>query len=352
MENNFFIFSDRSSIIELERFHICTWEFKNSSALIEFGGEIENPQKYDGESISLYLYIPWITNKHIVKDLYDKLKESENSKFIFNDSVSRIQLLDDGQQKDGVILEFTGRSPLCIIPIRSSIDEKNKTISIDINLKPFKEKQPINETNLYFRFYIEPNISLLSTRKTGISRSTIIYDIKINEKRNLPYSEIDLRKKALCDIKKCFCFNILPNSYDFTFLDVSTLQNIRTLEFDSFKKYLGDNRVKKNELVVVFNKKASSESYVFFSVYSKERIGSGQFALAIFVNLICGILIFLASYRSSQKINIFSNDFWLNLPYEIYISIFISLLIGGYFFLPQILKSFQWVKSFFGKGSK
>ena len=35
MENNYFIFTEKDIKIELERFHICTWEFKNSSALYE-----------------------------------------------------------------------------------------------------------------------------------------------------------------------------------------------------------------------------------------------------------------------------------------------------------------------------
>ena len=96
MENNIFIFTKETPPIELERFHICTWEFKNSSALIEFGGEIKNPRMYNSEFISLYFYIPWITKKHTINDLYNKLKESENSRFIFNDSVLGNEFLDEG----------------------------------------------------------------------------------------------------------------------------------------------------------------------------------------------------------------------------------------------------------------
>lgn len=342
MENNYFIFTEKDIKIELERFHICTWEFKNNSALIEFGGEIKNAFDIEKEEVNLTFYIPWILSSHVVIDLYDKLKESENSRFIFNDSVSGHEFLDGGQKKHGVIQKFENRNPLCIIPIESTVEESKKLVTIKINLKNLKKIEKIDDTSLYFRFYLEPKINFLSTRKTGISRSTIIYDLKINERRNLPEdSEIDLEELTFCNVKTCFAFNILPNSYDLTFFDSSTLKNIRTLEFDSFKKYLGDNRVKKNELVVVFNKKKEQDSYAFFSIFSKERIGAGQFALAVLVNLICAILLLIPSFREKNQASFFSKKLWQNLPLEVYISIFIGLMIIGYFLWPRIISIFQ-----------
>lgn len=208
--------------------------------------------------------------------------------------------------------------------------------------KNLKKLNKIEDTSLYFRFYIEPKIHLLSTRKTGISRSTIIYDIKLNERRNLPEdSSIDFEELKLCNVRSCFAFNILPNSYDLTFFDSSTLKNIRTLEFDSFKKYLGDNRVKKDELVVVFNKKKEQDSYAFFSIFSKERIGAGQFALAVLVNLVCAILLLIPTFREKYQAGFFTKKLWQSLPFEVYLSIFIGLLIVGYFTWPRILSIFK-----------
>lgn len=340
MENNYFVFAKET--FELDRFHICSWEFKNNSALIEFGGELKITDLPLKNDISLYLFIPWISEKHTINDLYEKLKESENCRFIFNDSVTGNTFLDDGQKKEGVIQKFASRSPLCIIPITSIIDEKSKIVTININLKAYNEKYQDNKSNLYFRFFIEPNLSLLSTRKYGISRSTIIYDVKINEKRNLPdNSVIDKREYKLCKINSCFFFNILPNSYDLTFFDAAALKNIRTLEYGSFKRYLGDGRVKKDELVVVFNKKENKESYGFFSIFAKERIGPGQFALAVLVNLVSGILLFLPSFRISNSVTFFSKCFWIKLPIEVYVSIFVGLMIIIYFFWPKFIIPFN-----------
>lgn len=353
MENNYFIFTAKNIEIDLERFHLCTWEFKNSTALIEFGGEIKDAFDIKLEEVVLMFYIPWISSNHVINDLYDKLKESENSRFIFNDSVSGNEFLDGGQKKYGVIQKFENRNPLCIIPFASSIDELKKIVTITINLKNLKKTTKINDTSLYFRFYIEPKLNLLSTRKTGISKSTIIYDLKLNERRNLPEDpEIDFDELKLCKVKTCFAFNILPNSYDLTFFDSTTLKNIRTLEFDSFKKYLGDNRVKKDELVVVFNKKKEQDSYAFFSIFSKERIGAGQFALAVLVNLICGILLFVPSFRKDLNLTFFSKSLWQSMPLEVYISISIGLIIVGYFIWPKVVSGFYIFISIFKKKNK
>ncbi|MCC7571699.1 hypothetical protein KO465_10360 [Candidatus Micrarchaeota archaeon] len=272
------------------------------------------------------------------------MKEPENCRFIFNDSVLGNKFLDDGQKKNGVIQEFEGRSPLCIMPIASSIDKKNRIVTIIIELARLLERDPLGKANIYFRFFIEPDINYLTIRKAGISRSTIIYDFKINEKRNLPQnSSISFRDKNLCKIHNCFFFNILPNSFDLSFFDNRALKNIRTLECDSFKRYLGDKRVRKNELVVVFYKKKSEESYSYFSIYSKERIGTGHFALAVLANLICGILLFIPNYDKIQNLSLFSRDLWMNLPYEVYFCMCVGLFILLYFTWPRLLAAFCWL---------
>ena len=339
MENNIFIYKPRNSLkIEFKRFHICTWEFRNNTSIIELGGEILN--KNLEEIIEFSIFLPWINSKFEVSDLYDKLKEPENSRFIFNDSVSASEYLDEGQKKKGVIQNFVDREKLCILPINTKISNKEKSVIVSMNLKPLKLIK--GENNIYFRFFIEPKINFLSTRKTGISHSTIIYDFKVNEKRNLPNQPtIDLHEKELCPINICFFFNIIPNSYELKFFDNVALKNIRTLEYDSFKKYMGDSRVKKDELVVVFHKKKEQESYSFFAVYSKERIGAGQFALAVLVSLFSGILLFMPTYKQNSSLGYFSKEFWVNLPFEVYISLVIGLLVIVYFLWPKINFIFQ-----------
>lgn len=294
MENSFFVFTDKNICVQLERFHICTWEFGNNSSLVEFGFEISKDSIKE-DSLTISLFIPWATKTCETKDLYAKLSSTENSRFIFNDSVVSTDSLDGGRNKSGVIHKFSNRNKLCILPAEIKIDE-DKIISATLNLKPYREYQQTEKPNVYFRFWIKPTVPFISMRKKGISKSTIIYDIKVNERRNIPDNKTNyFDSKAFCKIKYCFSFNILPNRYDIVFFDNTSLKNVRTLEYESFIKYLGDRRVKKDELIVVFNKKQDSESFSFFSIYSTERIGTGQFALAILINIVCSVL-FLSNF--------------------------------------------------------
>ncbi|MEO6693166.1 MAG: hypothetical protein ABIO44_12555, partial [Saprospiraceae bacterium] len=189
-------------------------------------------------------------------------------------------------------------------------------------------------------------VPFISMRKKGVSKSTIIYDIKVNERRNIPDDKIQyFNDQEFCKIKYCFSFNIFPNKYDIVFFDNTSLKNVRTLEYESFNKYLGDKRVKKDELIVVFNKKEVkefekkevAESFSFFSIYSMERIGPGQFALAILINIICGVLLFIPAYRKTFVPEISLLKVWSVLPSEIFIALSIAFATLIYFILPVII---------------
>jgi hypothetical protein len=208
-----------------------------------------------------------------------------------------------------------------------------------------KEERP----NVYFRFFIKPKTPYISIRKSGINKSTIIYDIKINEQRNIPEALIAyFRDKSLCKIRYCFSFNILPNKYDIVFVDSSSLKNVRSLEYDSFNKYLGKyiggKSFKRDELLVVFNKKEVkeyekievAESFSFFSIYSKETIGTGQFAVAILINIFCGILLFIPSFKKSFNPELKYSQLFSNFSYEIYFALSLAFLTLTYFIWPKM----------------
>ena len=130
-------------------------------------------------------------------------------------------------------------------------------------------------------------------------------------------------------------FNILPSKYDMVFADTS-LKNVRTLEYFSFNQYLGGIiDIPKDELMVVFNKK--SESFAFFSIYTKERIGPAQFAAALTINIICGVLLFIPSFRKSFTPEMKLIEVWNKMPIEIYASLIIATLTAVYFLWPTLI---------------
>jgi hypothetical protein len=320
MDNSYFIYTSQNQNIEIERFHICSWEFNNNSSFIEFGCEIRSHSIADKRLIQLELFIPWLDENCITEDFYDKLKVPENSRFIFNDSVTSSSFFDGGRNKNGVIHKFLERENLCILPVDTTPNYGKKILTLLINLELFgRFEQNQKDTNIYFRFSVKPKKALIATRKNGITKSTILYDIKLNQQRNIPENLIDeILHMELCKVNKCFCFNIIPNSYDLVFFDPSTLKNVRTLEYQSFKEYLGDDRLKEDDLIVVFNKKTGLDSYAFFSIFSKEYLGTEQLTIALIINLIAGLLLFWASMvftldqeNKSFSIGMFPFVFWI-----------------------------------------
>lgn len=345
MENNFFILSPQHNDIEIERFHICTWEMKNETALIEFGIEV-SPLNVLPNQLIFFLYIPWLDKIHKVNDLYGKLKDPDNCRFIFNDCIENTKYIIDGNRECGTIHYLTDHGKLCFVPIDHKIDLQEHTIEITIDTNSLREKyQP--KTHLYFRFYLEPNISLLTTRTRGITKTSLIYDVKVNEKRNLPISRI-LTSKDLCTIKTCFLFHIIPNNYELIFIDNKTCKSIRSLEFASFQKYLPHKGFKRDELIVIFNKKDNPKNFTFFSTYTKERVSPTQILTTIFINLFCAIILFLSPIRTRLNTSYLDPKFWENLPGEAYVCITVILISIIYFWGPSTYRSlYQCVRDFF-----
>lgn len=351
MENSFFIFTDKGKPIDIERFHICTWEFDADSSLLEFGAEISQ-ESIKSEQLSISLFIPWLTKECKVEDLYERLSIADNSRFIFNDSLAGTDSLDGGRNRLGVIHKFSQRNKLCILPITFDTKEDN-IIIVNMDLKSYIENGLEEKPNIYLRFLVKPSFPFLSTRKKGIGKSTIIYDAKVNEMRNIPDDYLSyFRNKDFCKIKTCFFFNIIPNKYDIIFLDESSLKNVRTLEFESFNKYLQDKRVKRDELMVIFNKKRDAESYSFFSIFAEERIGPGQFALAILINLVCGILLFIPAYRKTVIPEAGLSELLIKLPTEVYIALVFATATLLYFSWPFISNMLKYLRNWISEKLK
>lgn len=338
MDNSFLVYSDDKQV-DIERFHVCIWEISGVKPFVEFGLEVEETNfNADDTSVELNIFIPWLKmDEFEISDLYPSLKQSQNSRFIFNDSISNTRGFDGGDNYTGVIHTFSGNNSLCVMPIETELN--NQSVKIKIDLKEFhlhcKKKEKI-----YVRFLIKPTskskTKSISLQKKGIGKTTIIYDIKINEKRNIPESRIETFKgKKFANIKTAYCFNILPNEYDVVLFDQKNLKSVRTLEHDSFQKYLPDYSIPQEELMVVFNKKVTSDSYNFFSVYAKETLGVKQFSFALLLNIFCGFLFFMAAYRHEPIPDKGFFESLLLLPSEAYIALVILIITMIYFIVTS-----------------
>ena len=349
MDNSFFIRSTHENL-RIERFHICSWEF-SSSSLVEFGIEINSESIENLNTMSIDLFIPWASKTSNPSDFYHKLKDSKNSRFIFNDSVDQTISLDGGQNRQGVIHEFSGRNKLCLLPVQFDHDHELGKVTLHIDLIEYRRKSDIN-VNVYLRIGIEPSIESIAARKKGIGKSTIIYDIKMNESRNIPDHLVDeFKTTKACPLKTCFCFHIVPNNYNITFFESEHLKNVRTLEFEPFKNYLDDKRLKKNELMVIFSKKSDLDSYSFFTIFTQERIGANQFAVAILINIVCGFLFAFPSIRKAIPQSANFSTLLKSPPPEFYLAAFLAFSLLLYLFTPPLFaiirKGWTNVKSIF-----
>lgn len=160
MENSFFIYTDKVNSVEIERFHICSWEFNNNSSLVEFGFEVSK-ESLNNNSLTISLFIPWAEKSCETRDFYNSLSIPENSRFIFNDSVISTDSLDGGRNKSGVIHKFSGRNELCVLPSSIKINE-DKIVTATLNLQPYQEYKSDSKPNVYFRLSIKPKVAYRS----------------------------------------------------------------------------------------------------------------------------------------------------------------------------------------------
>jgi hypothetical protein len=359
MGNSFFILCERK--VEISRFHICTWDIENENSLIEIGMEFEFPNAI--QELDFKLVIPLFQkqkpniglsfsvfqpkadlnlnldtqNSDVCCLLHNLIDNSDNSKFIFNDNIANFSAIK-GDKRNGAVLTFETRTPnkLSIRPLSElSIDNSCQQI---ISFKVKNDNQ--NNTN-YIRLLIKTPLSTIANLNKGIAQTNFIYDIKLNEKRNLPneVNNILQNQYILCEVKSCFCFHIIPNSVDISFIDQTKLKNIRELEVSAFKKYLPDElkTMKEGKYIIVFNKDKDADAYSFFTKFTKETIGTRQVLLAIGANIICSLLFGISTLRTTFNDDI---SIWKQIPIEYWIAttILITLIIS-------LFGPIKWVKS-------
>jgi hypothetical protein len=328
MNNSYFILSKQN--LTIERFHICTWDIENTPSFLEIG--IEFTISDIAQSIIDFKFVaPFIKKDDEVLCLASSLlSDQDNCKFIFNDTIKSLSEIS-GDKRNGAILDFTTRNKLIILPLDKnlSIDDNDQIISFKVHIpQAVKPKDSI-----YIRFLIKTAIKTLSRERRSISHKTYTYDVKLNEKRNLPDNVLQLvnDKYSLQNIKRCFCFHVVPHSFDISFINEHRLKNIRELEVVAFRNYLSSKipklkKMKEGKYLIIFNKdESSSDSYSFFTTFSEEIIGINLIMFTIFANIFCGLLFAISSLRMSLSGKICS---WKQIPLEYWVvAIILSFLI-------------------------
>ena len=323
MNNTYFILS--STKLSIDRLHICTWDFLENNASIELGIEfMPTPHKKD---VDFKLSLPFLKATDKVTCLMDSLvRDDDNCKFIFNDTIKTTTHIRE-DKRNGAILEFSSRSKLSVLPVRD--------VKVQDGVCSFVVKDVNPTIKNYIRIYIQTSVAKLSIVRRGITKETYIYDIKVNERRNLPSHINDLLNQGytLCsDVKNCFCFHVIPSKYNIAYLNSAKLKNIRVLESDAFNRYLPcSDTISNNECLIVFNKSSATDgAHTFFSEFEKETIGNKQIIWTIFANILCSLLFGVFSLRSWSR----GQEWYDWLPWEYWATILCLLMLLAYLFLP------------------
>ena len=321
MNNTYYILS--KEVISIERFHFCSWDISDSS-YVEFGMELDEKCFQRNGELTIFLTSPSFCESNVVICLLDNLSDESNCRFIFNDVVNNKHSIG-GDPRNGYVCDFKSRNKLTIIPCKI---ELKKGVSL-ISLK--KPSEIVG--NIYFRFIVKLDNETVAEERKSITKTNHIYDVKVNESRNIPDEVFDLKKEKgleICKVSRMFCLHAVPEDYDINFVASSVLKNVRKLETDAFNKYLPKVKgIKNNNSNIVFLKDENKDSYSFFTIFTEETISSIQLAIAIGTNIICSLLFAISSVRFVRKPELL---WWEQIPCEYWAAGVLLILFCVYLF--------------------
>lgn len=327
MDNSVFILCKQNSV-RIERLHICTWDIDDKQFFTEYGFEINRNSL---KKLNVAIALPAIKSIDDFKCLFQNISEINNCRFIFNSDIEEVKPIN-GNPRFGNNVTLTNNRQLAILPIQTDL------VTIDNNILKIELDIPDQSyPTIYFRFLVKSEKKAFIYINKEISKKIINYDIRINECRTASPDVCNLQTKGYIPmpIQRCFCFHIIPNTYNIDFINSNKLKTIRSLEFVGFNQYLGEIKdtenisLKEHLYNIVFCKQENLSNYSFFSVYSKDYIGDVQIILAIAANLICSLLFAAGALHTS--ISDPQKSYWERIPIEYWSAVGILILLIVYF---------------------
>lgn len=295
MNNSIYILSSLN--ISVEKFHLCTWDVPFGKTFIEVGMSIANTNALP-DRVDMFVDLPFISSNCTIISLHETLNDNDNYKFIFNVIPSSIQSLG-GEKRNGSIVILSGegeeRERTHLVANATTEIVNNHILKVSFN------KGPNTVGHNYVRLLIETKLDTIAEVRSGITKKAFIFDIKINEARNIPSDVLDYKRNNnlnISNVEKAYCLHCVPDNYELSFADFSKMKNIRKLEKEGFQKYLPLQNKLEGEYIIIFIKDSNdSFTYSFFTTFNKEILGNKQILLAVVANLICNLLFAISSFR-------------------------------------------------------
>lgn len=307
-DNGYFIISPNHEHVLVEKAHFCTWNLPDGLEFLEVGLLVKldeffltDIEKYGIQPrLKFKLFIPWYGDGCSTGDLFSRLTNTENARFIFNDDIPQTNNISDGgRTPQGVRLSFREEKPFCLLPVSfDPLSYLDHIVSMEVSFPNKVEDFKKIGDRIYLRFFVKSKTESIPWTHGGIATTSYFFDIKVNEPRNAP-SGFPLDQTVR--IRTCYCLHIVPASFECALQDRVAFKSIRTLEATEAVSYTSGvseiaTMINPGDCLVVFNKLKNESAdnlkmpFSFFTVFTKERIGPSQLALAIGANIVCNLL--------------------------------------------------------------
>lgn len=283
------IYTLSPSSISLEKLHICTWDVKGQKAFIEVGIQLD--ANIPEARLPVYVYLPFIDDRTKVSSLHQELSEDANFRFIFNRSHSNKTLIG-GDNRNGSIFTIDkdgapGQTEQIAILNVDAVIEDNKFVKVNFT-------RPNDDVSkLYGRVLLKISHETLANTVSGITKKDYLYDIKINEVRNMPDVVFDYKRNhnlSLCNPDTVILLHAVPEEWNINYSDSSRLKSVRRLEIDAFKQYMSWIEKVSDEYLITFSKADAKSGASFFTSFTMEHVGSKQLFVAVMMNILCSLL--------------------------------------------------------------
>lgn len=325
--------------LTVEKFHFCTWDVRDENTFVEAGFCIKK-ENNTPDAIDFYLALPFLTEQTTAESLHTNLADTANYRFIFNEIAEHTDSIN-GDNRNG-----------CIITIGNGVNEQDKKYAVvpatclivdGQNMVKISIRKPAGVYgHIYSRILIKTNRKTIAETISSITKRTYVYDIKVNEARNIPDDVFNYKQEQdlkLLKIQNTFCLHCVPSDYELGFSDSAKLKNVRKLEMDAFCHYLPLLKGMRGGYNIVSLKEKNENGNSFFTTFSKEYIGNKQLLIALVTNLICNLLFAVAAFRSTLG----TGEVWYEkIPLEWYISL-VVILICVLYCVPKIPYLSKWI---------
>ena len=290
----------------MEKLHLCTWDLRNHNTYVEVGVSLANAEGLP-KSITLYLVLPFLGKACPIRSLHEALGDNDNYKFIFNEIPENVRALD-GSKHNGSIVTLSGegdakqRTHLIANATATQLAAKPDSEALQIVKVTFDNPEDLRTTvgHVYVRLLIQVSGTTIAEVITGIAKRSYIFDVKINEARNIPDEVLDFQRQHHLQrrpVATAYCLHCVPDNYEISFSDGSKLKNIRKLEKAAFQRYLPELRNLGGEYIITFIKQKGEDSYSFFTTFNREVVGNKQLFVAVVISLMCNLLFAFSAFR-------------------------------------------------------